>query len=193
MLVLATFFDSLSGSSLLFLSVSSFLPNALITVKKNYYLQDILKALVDVADLFGMALILSRIPGKDHNKLITTGFGWAISEVVITRLLTLWIGARGAEFSWIYIQKCLESNILLVQHISTATLVWLFTRNNLNKAIRPFVIFLLAATVLKPLWLDSTLTALNLGVGPWISLVIKALCTIFNGLLTLNVYSKVNV
>lgn len=140
-----------------------------------------------------MALILSRIPGKDHNKLITTGFGWAVSEVVITRLLNLWIGAKGAEFSWIYIQKCLESNILLVQHISTATLVWLFTRNNLNKGIRPSVIFLLAATTLKPLWLDSTLNAFNLGVGPWLSLAFKALCTIFNGLLTLNIYSKVNV
>ncbi|KAL5275494.1 TMEM147 family protein [Megaselia abdita] len=169
MLVLATFFDSLSSP----------------------FVSDVLKAVVDVADLFGMALILSRIPGKDHNKLITTGFGWAISEVVITRLLTLWIGARGAEFSWIYIQKCLESNILLVQHISTATLVWLFTRNNLNKAIKPFVIFLLAATVLKSLWLDSTLIALNM--GPWLTLAFKALCTVFNGFLTLNVYSKVNV
>lgn len=28
----------------------------------------------------------------------------------------LWADARGAEFSWLYIQKCLESNIFLVSH-----------------------------------------------------------------------------
>lgn len=67
-----------------------------------------------MADLVGLSIVLSRIPGKGHNKLITAGLGWATAEVILSRGLMLWIGARGAEFSWIYIQKCLESNISLV-------------------------------------------------------------------------------
>lgn len=67
-----------------------------------------------MADLVGLSIVLSQIPGKGHNKLITAGLGWATAEVILSRGLMLWIGARGAEFSWIYIQKCLESNISLV-------------------------------------------------------------------------------
>lgn len=67
-----------------------------------------------MADLLGLAVVLSRIPGKGHSKLITAGLGWAAAEVILSRGLLLWFGARGAEFSWIYIQKCLESNVSLV-------------------------------------------------------------------------------
>lgn len=69
---------------------------------------------MDVADLLGLAVVLSGIPGKGHSKLITAGLGWAGAETILSRGLLLWVGARGAEFSWLYIQKCLESNIALV-------------------------------------------------------------------------------
>lgn len=62
----------------------------------------------------GLAVVLARIPGKGQHKLITAGLGWAAAEVILSRGLMLWVGARGAEFSWMYIQKCLESNISLV-------------------------------------------------------------------------------
>lgn len=81
-------------------------------------MQEILRCTIDVADLLGLAIVLSRIPGKGHSKLITAGLGWATAEVVLSRGLLLWVGARGAEFSWMYIQKCLESNISLVKIIS---------------------------------------------------------------------------
>lgn len=64
--------------------------------------------------MLGFGLILSRIPGKGHNKIITAGLGWAMAEVVLTKGVLLWSGARGPEFSWMYLQKCLDSNILLV-------------------------------------------------------------------------------
>lgn len=67
-----------------------------------------------MADFLGFALILSRIPGKGHSKLITAGLGWGAAEVILSRGILLWVGARGTEFSWIYILKCLESNVLLV-------------------------------------------------------------------------------
>jgi hypothetical protein len=75
---------------------------------------ELLRCSVDLVDLLGLVFVLSRIPGKGHSKLITAGLGWAAAEVILSRGLMLWVGARGAEFSWIYIQKCLESNILLV-------------------------------------------------------------------------------
>jgi len=37
-----------------------------------------------------------------------------ISELSFFRLLPLWVGARGVEFDWKYIQMCFESNINLV-------------------------------------------------------------------------------
>lgn len=100
MLLLATFFpdaDASGGGASDFNLIGEFLRNS-----------------VEIADLLGIAFVLSRIPGKGHSKLITAGLGWAAAEVVLSRGVLLWVGARGAEFSWLYIQKCLESNVLLV-------------------------------------------------------------------------------
>uniref|UniRef100_A0A6B2E4S4 BOS complex subunit TMEM147 n=1 Tax=Phlebotomus kandelakii TaxID=1109342 RepID=A0A6B2E4S4_9DIPT len=138
-------------------------------------LAEFLRCTVDIADLMGLTLVLSRIPGKGHSKLITAGLGWATAELILSRALMLWVGARGAEFSWIYIQKCLESNILLVQHLTTATLLWLFSRHDLDKKFAPLVTFLIVATTYKGLWLDGVLHILNL--GPWVCLALKALIT----------------
>lgn len=80
------------------------------------FVQEFLRCSVDIFDLLGIAFVLSRIPGKGHSKLISAGLGWAAAEVILSRGLILWTGARGAEFSWIYIQKCLESNISLVRN-----------------------------------------------------------------------------
>jgi len=99
----------------------------------------------------------------------------------------LWVGARGTEFSWIYILKCLESNVLLVQHITTATLIWLFTRHDLNKALKPLVSLLLAVTVFKGVWLEGMLHILTL--GPWLTVAVKALVAAIIGFCTLHIYS----
>lgn len=80
----------------------------------GFFSQEFLRCSVDFADLVGLYIVLSRIPGKGHSKLITAGLGWATAEVILSRGLMLWVGARGAEFSWLYIQKCLDSNISLV-------------------------------------------------------------------------------
>lgn len=87
---------------------------------------------MDIADLLGIAFVLSRIPGKGHSKLISAGLGWAAAEVILSRGLMLWIGARGAEFSWLYIQKCLESNISLVSCCSMIIIMETFSFKYLN-------------------------------------------------------------
>ena len=40
--------------------------------------------------------------------------GWATAEVVMTRLVPLWVGARGVEFDWKYIQMSFDANVSLV-------------------------------------------------------------------------------
>uniref|UniRef100_A0A1B0CDL8 BOS complex subunit TMEM147 n=1 Tax=Lutzomyia longipalpis TaxID=7200 RepID=A0A1B0CDL8_LUTLO len=175
MLVLATFFPdtetiSLSGDF-----------NAL---------GEFLRCTVDIADLMGLTLVLSRIPGKGHSKLITAGLGWATAELILSRALMLWVGARGAEFSWIYIQKCLESNILLVQHLTTATLLWLFSRHDLDKKFAPVVTFLIVATTYKGLWLDGILHILHLGA--WTCLAFKALITCSMGITAASIIPAVS-
>ncbi|KAI9586178.1 transmembrane protein 147 [Glossina fuscipes] len=172
MLVLATFFDSDSLSS---------------ATNDFNFLAEFLRCTVDIADLLGFALILSRIPGKGHSKLITAGLGWGAAEVILSRGIMLWVGARGTEFSWIYILKCLESNVLLIQHITTAALIWMFTRHDLNKTLKPFVTLLLAITVFKGVWLEGLLSALAL--GPWYEIGAKALISILIGLATLHIYA----
>lgn len=171
MLVLATFFpDSLSSQDGQFSFIAEFL-----------------RASIDIMDLLGIAFILSKIPGKGHSKLISVGLGWATAELILSRALTLWVGARGAEFSWVFIQKCLESNVLLVQHLATTTLLWLHSRHDLNKKYVPIVILLLALINYKPVWLELIFHTLI--IGPWTQLALKALITCSIGVFTLNIYA----
>lgn len=41
--------------------------------------------------------------------------GWATAELVMTRLLPMWVGARGVEFDWKYIQMSFDANVSLVR------------------------------------------------------------------------------
>ena len=69
---------------------------------------------MDLVDFIGVSLTLARIPGRGHAKVLTAGIGWATADLILTRLLGLWVGAKGIEFSWRYIQESLDANISLV-------------------------------------------------------------------------------
>lgn len=139
-------------------------------------------------DFVGLAFALSRIPGKGHSKLLTAAVGWASAEIILSKGLTLW-KARGAEFSWIYTQKSLESNILLVTTISVTCLLWLFSRHDLQRKLVPFVTILLFAIAFRNVWLDG---ALHLGrIVGWSNLLIKGLVAVFGfALPTLFLYTS---
>ena len=49
----------------------------------------LLQATVDMADLVGIYLIMSRVSGKGSVKVLIAGLGWAFAELVLTRLVTL--------------------------------------------------------------------------------------------------------
>jgi len=148
---------------------------------------EFLKSTVDLADLVGLYVVLAGIPGKGHSKVLTAGVGWATAEVILSRAVLLWFGARGAEFDWKYIQKCLESNISLVQHVATATLIWLWSRHDLKSNFKPVVTALLIFSSYKPLVLDLLLKFML--AGPWVGLFVKAVVTIIVGAFTLTIYA----
>ncbi|VVC41460.1 Hypothetical protein CINCED_3A021118 [Cinara cedri] len=177
MLILATFFPA-NEASINTLSFSNFF-----------------KSSVDLADIVGIYMILQSIPGKGHSKVMTAGIGWAGAEILLTRFLLLWVGARGTEFDWKYIQKCLESNINLMHHIMTAALVWLLSRHDLSKLqskFSPFaaVIILLLLSVYRTVLIDSFSTWLL--IDPWSIIAIKGLYTIVLGLVMLNYYTRLS-
>ena len=47
-------------------------------------------------------------------KLLPFFKGWASAEFLTTKLIPLWVGAKGIEFDWKYTQMSLDSNISLV-------------------------------------------------------------------------------
>ena len=73
-----------------------------------------LKCTVDLADLIGLSILMTRIAGKGNTKVLIAGLGWAGAELVLSRLLVLWVGARGTEFDWKFIQKSFDANISMV-------------------------------------------------------------------------------
>ena len=45
------------------------------------------QATVDMADLVGIYLVMSRVSGKGSVKVLIAGLGWAFAELVLTRLV----------------------------------------------------------------------------------------------------------
>ncbi len=94
---------------------------------------------VDMADLVGLHLVMQRVSGKGLVKVMVAGLGWAFAELVFTRVIFLWVGARGIEFDWKYILKSLDSNISLVHFLTLSCLVWLWMRRDVNRAVVPLL------------------------------------------------------
>lgn len=74
-----------------------------------------------------------------------------------------------------------------IQHLTTATLLWLFSRHDVHKTFKPIVSVLLVATAYKGLWLDGVMRVL--ATGPWLALALKALATTSMGVAALHIYS----
>ncbi|XP_026732968.1 transmembrane protein 147 [Trichoplusia ni] len=157
MLLLATFFPDTDNSH--------------ITGEYNVFLE-ILKATVDFADLFGLYLALNSVPGKGHAKILTAAIGWASAEVVVTRSVLLWVGARGSEFDWRYVRACAESNVALLAAGASAALVWLWTRSDLPRRLAPGVGALLLLAPYRALLEDALGAALAL--SGWALLALRA-------------------
>lgn len=48
-------------------------------------LQEFMKATVDLADLVGLHLVMSRNAGKGEYKIMVAALGWATAELIMSR------------------------------------------------------------------------------------------------------------
>lgn len=168
------------------------------------FLTEFLKLTVDLGDLVGLYFVMQRVAGKGQVKILVAGIGWSFAEFVLTRVIFLWVGARGIEFDWKYIQKSLDTNIGLVHYLTLATLVWLWTRRDSVRApgqaaghnqaaqvggdtvnMTPLLVLLLVACSYKSLLLETSTMVFELGA--WASLGIKGLTTVLLGTITMQV------
>ncbi|CAG5124422.1 unnamed protein product [Candidula unifasciata] len=150
---------------------------------------EFLKSTVDIADLIGLHIVMSKFAGKGQLKFMIAGMGWATAELAVTRFVPLWMGARGVEFDWKYIQMSFDSNISLIHHISVAMLVWLYSRSDLQKSSLPIVISLLALACYRPLIVEILTQAV--GLGSWMLLLMKAGFTSLVALISLQMYLSI--
>merc|ERR1712020_652414 len=129
------------------------------------FLTEFLKLTVDTTDLIGLYLIIQRVAGKGQVKVLCAGLGWAFAELILTRLIFLWVGARGIEFDWKYIQKSFDANISLLHFISVASLVWMWTKRNSSHGpgVSGVLSVVLGLTCYKGLIVSGAAALLELG------------------------------
>lgn len=168
------------------LFLATFFPASDTVIGQFDILGELFKSTVDLADLVGIHLVMSQIAGKGQLKFMIAGVGWASAELIMTGILPLWFGARGVEFDWKYVQMSLDSNVSLLHHITTATLVWLYSRTDLNRMFLPVVVALLAFSCYRPLIIE-VLTQF-IGLSAWMMLLMKALLTASVGMIALQIY-----
>lgn len=108
-------------------------------------------------------------------------------QVVVTRSVLLWVGARGSEFDWCYVRSCAESNVALLHTAATAALVWLAARSDLPRRHAPPVLALLALAPYRALLEDAVASLLALSA--WALLALRALHAAAVGLAALGMYA----
>merc|ERR1719318_2209854 len=151
-------------------------------------LHQFLRATVDMADLVGLYLIMSRVSGRGSVKVLVAGLAWAFAELVLTRLVFLWVGARGVEFDWRYIQKSFDANISLLHFITLATLVWMWTKRNSQHGagVTGVLSLVLGLACYKGLLVSGAASIMQL--GSWATLLQDAVVSVCLGLVSLQLY-----
>jgi len=175
MLVLATFFPIMSDG-----------PTGDDGKQDVDFVNEFLKSTMDISDLLGIHLLMNRIPGRGELKVLIAGLGWASAEFVTTKLIPLWVGARAIEFDWKHTITSLDNNISLVLYLSVATLIWLWSRTDLQKIYMPVVALLLGLACYRPLVM--LLVTYSLGLTGWYLLLFRAAYTLAIAGLSLQMY-----
>ncbi|XP_065559761.1 BOS complex subunit TMEM147-like isoform X2 [Artemia franciscana] len=135
------------------LILATFFPSADIS-ESSSALEAVLRNTLDLIDFGGVYYVLNRIPGKGPGKVLVTGVGWGAAELFLNRFVLLWVGARGMEFDWKYLQLSFDANLSLVYFLSIAALVWLYSRNDFPSNLLPLVCIFLVGANYIPTFLD---------------------------------------
>jgi len=170
MLVLASFFPLPEGEE-----------NA-----KMDIISEFMKSTMDLSDLLAIHLLMSQTPGKGALKILIAGLGWSSAEFVTTKLIPLWVGFRAIEFDWKYTMLSFDNNINLVLYLTIATLIWLWSRTDLQKVYVPVVIMLLILASYQPVVMG--IASHTFKIAAWNLLILKAVYTSAIGGLSLQMY-----
>lgn len=50
-----------------------------------FFIQEFLKTTVDIADIFGLYFVMTKIAGKCEIKYLIAGVGWATADLIMTK------------------------------------------------------------------------------------------------------------
>ncbi|XP_064407746.1 BOS complex subunit TMEM147-like [Halichondria panicea] len=156
----------------------------------NPVLGEALKSTVDLLDMLGMYLVITRLLGRSEQKVLVTAVGWGTAEMVMTKVLPLWVGARGVEFEWTNLQSALDSNLNLLFLIVVNMLLWLWNRKDLNKSLLPLLATFLLVIYYRPVLLE--IVQLYYGMDPWGLIIAKLLFVTVTGVVTLRMYGSMS-
>ncbi|EDV19564.1 Transmembrane protein 147 [Trichoplax sp. H2] len=132
---------------------------------------EIIKCTIDLLDVTGLYFALSYTTVAADCRILAVGMGWSAAEFMATRILPLWVGARGVEFEWKYILLSFDGNISLIQYTAVAALMWNWLRlNDSSKVISALILLLISLLFFMPVifrLLIQIQPLRNLGILPF--------------------------
>ena len=94
---------------------------------------------------------------------------WRIPPFAFFSCIPLWVGARGIEFDWKYIQMSIDSNICLVHYVVASAQVWMITCYDLYHTFQPAVLLLMFLSVYKAFVMEMFIHLCS--PGSWMALL----------------------
>eukprot|EP00698_Gefionella_okellyi_P021714 TRINITY_DN7101_c0_g1_i1.p1 TRINITY_DN7101_c0_g1~~TRINITY_DN7101_c0_g1_i1.p1 ORF type:complete len:222 (-),score=41.63 TRINITY_DN7101_c0_g1_i1:21-686(-) len=167
------------------LAVATFLPSE--TDEFSITLE-LMKTLVNVADLVGVNFILTRTKFTPQVRVLAVGLGWMIGDAVVSKLPQFWVSARGLEFDYKHIQMGVDANINMIAFPAMAALLWLVNRKSVPEASRKMGTTLLVVFAALPVVLSFLEHALHL--SQWIVLAVRAAASVAIALPTRGLFEK---
>ena len=172
--------------------VATILPNS---DQKVFILsQEILKAIISVANVCGLHVVLKKTKCNTDQKVLAIGLGWAFVDALFRRLLPLWMGAKGTEFDWQYIQMGVDSNITLVSSVTLTCLTWMAfstkskDTDQIFKDQMPILLALIACALFVPVVTGYLLH--RVALDPWVVIGIQGACAVALALATRALYER---
>lgn len=142
---------------------------ALVAARDWSLLEEVAKSLISLVEVFGVQATLQLTPNLAKfgagTRVLAIALGMSFAESALRYAIPLFVGARGAEFSWNYLEMALASNVALLLHLAFVAAVWLRTRTDLGRAAMPVVWTIIAANAVLPSVDKSEKTARILGLA----------------------------
>ncbi|CAB4005659.1 Hypothetical predicted protein, partial [Paramuricea clavata] len=115
------------------LVLATFFPTSESTADSLDVFAEFLKSTVDVADLFGLYLTMSKIPGKGELKVLVAGLGYARSSVAMTTRHIVEINFASIEMAEEFGKMKCGINTNLIESCHFRALPWFFRSNVLHQ------------------------------------------------------------